>query len=245
MISRRTFLRASLAWPLAAPFGDAGPLLRVSTQGIKDQQREDVLTRGRPSTVESLADAVVVKRENLFFLAKPDGNVPLECRHGYGLYYHDCRYLNGYELQLAGMAAVDLSATSDQGSIGVFTLTNPPITMPDGGTLDKEEIGVTWQRVIDHETPALRDRLTFRSFTLQPVELSMSLIFSSAFEDVFAVRGLLSKRFGHLHEPVWQDQRLVFRYEGKDGVYRSLTVACAPFPQKTHGATAEFRIGLQ
>jgi glycogen debranching enzyme len=245
MISRRTFLRASIAWPLVAPFGDAGPLLRVSTQGTKEKQRDDVLTRGRPSTVESLADAIVVKHENLFFLAKPDGNVPLRGGHGYGLYYHDCRYLNGYELRLAGMAAVDLSATSEQGSIGVFTLTNPPITMPDGGTLDKEEIGVTWQRVIDHEMPALRDRLSFRSFTLQPVELSMSLTFSSSFEDIYAVRGLLSKRFGHLREPVWQDQRLVFRYEGKDGVDRSLTVTCAPFPQKTHGATAEFRIGLQ
>lgn len=31
-----------------------------------------------------------------------DGSVPLRGRHGFGLYYHDCRFLNGYELKLAG-----------------------------------------------------------------------------------------------------------------------------------------------
>ncbi|MGH7230604.1 MAG: amylo-alpha-1,6-glucosidase [Nitrospiraceae bacterium] len=241
-ISRRTFLNFSLAlaWPLIRP----PHFLLASDKAKKDSQREEMLTKGRPTTVESLADAIVMKHENVFFLAKPDGNVPLQDGHGFGLYYHDCRYLNGYELRIDGVMAADLSATAAAGSIGVFTFTNPKIRMPDGTTLEKEEIGVTWRRLIDSDTPALRDRLTFRSFTLKPVELQISLTFQAAFEDVFTIRGLMPKRYGDLHAPVWNDGALVFRYDGKDGISRAVTIQAFPSPQRTHGTTAEFQISL-
>ncbi len=242
MISRRTFLSLSLAWPFTAPVVEVRHLLRTAEK--KDGQREEMLTKGRPTDVESLADAIVIKHEDVFFLAKPDGNVPLHNRHGFGLYYHDCRFLNGYELRLAGLMAQELSASAAQGSIGVFTLTNPRITMPDGSALDKEEIGITWGRLIDSGTPALRDRLLFQNFTLRQAEFAMSLTFQSAFEDVFAVRGLVPKPYGDLQAPVWNDGVLSFRYDGKDGIYRSLAVHCSPPPHRTHGATAEFLIRL-
>ncbi|MEW6299408.1 MAG: glycogen debranching N-terminal domain-containing protein, partial [Thermodesulfobacteriota bacterium] len=70
----------------------------------EEHEREDrVLTQGEPSIVHSITDAVVVKDGDLFFLTTPDGIVPLEDGHGYGLYYHDCRFLNGYELDLGGI----------------------------------------------------------------------------------------------------------------------------------------------
>jgi hypothetical protein len=55
------------------------------------QRKQRVLTKRTPSTVSSIADAIVIKDEDLFFLARPDGRVPSEDAHGYGLYYHDCR----------------------------------------------------------------------------------------------------------------------------------------------------------
>jgi len=242
MISRRTFLALSLAWPFTVPGVEVRHLLRTAEK--KDGQREEMLTKGRPTDVESLAEAIVIKHENMFFLAKPDGNVPLHNRHGFGLYYHDCRFLNGYELRLSGLMAQELSASAAQGSIGVFTLTNPRIRTPDGSALDKEEIGITWDRLIDSGTPALRDWLLFQNFTLRHVAFSASLTFQSAFEDVFAVRGLVQKRYGDLHAPVWNDGALIFRYDGKDRIYRSLAVHCSPQPYRTHGATAEFLIRL-
>jgi len=66
----------------------------------KQARKRQVLNQGRPSIIRSIADAVVIKSENVFFLTRPDGNVPLGDSHGYGLYYHDCRFLNGYELAL-------------------------------------------------------------------------------------------------------------------------------------------------
>jgi glycogen debranching enzyme len=242
MISRRTFLRVSLAWPFIGSFSGPGYLLRAAE--TKNGRREEILSKGRPTKVESLADAVVIKHENLFFVAKSDGSVPLQGNHGHGLYYHDCRYLNGYELRIAGIAPADLSATAAEGAIGVFTLTNSSLTMPDGTVLDKEEIGVTWRRVIDSATPALRERLHFHNFTIRPVEFLVALTFRSTFEDLYEVRGLVPKRYGKLHDPVWEDGVLRFLYDGKDGIYRGLAVHCSPSPQKARGTTAEFQIRL-
>jgi hypothetical protein len=120
MLNRRSFLGWSLFWPLSAPLIGSAALLRDADETT--EWRDEALTRGRPSDVESLADAIVIKNENVFFVARSDGGVPLKNSHGLGLYYHDCRYLNGYEIELAGKPPAPLSASSVQGSIGIFTL---------------------------------------------------------------------------------------------------------------------------
>ena len=243
MLNRRSFLRWSLSWPLSVPLIGSAALLRAAdeTTGLRDE----TLTKGRPTDVESLADAIVIKNENVFFVARSDGSVPLKNSHGLGLYYHDCRYLNGYEIELNGKPPAPLSASSAQGSMGVFTLTNPKIELPDGGVVEKEELGITWRRLIDSETPALRERLEFQNFTLQLVQFPVTLRIQSAFEDLFAVRGLLPKQFGTLHPPSWEGDVLRLFYEGKDGIYRSLMVHFDPLPGTRNGTTAEFMIRLK
>src|SRR6185437_3408890 len=240
-INRRSLLRLSLLWPATVPLMSDTLLQAAET---KDDRRKETLTKTRPTTVDSLADAIVVKNENVFFVARPDGNVPLSNSHGMGLYYHDCRYVNGYEIELAGKKPAHLSASSVQGSIGVFTSTNPKIELVGGDILNEEKLGLTWRRLIDNETPALRDRLQIQNFTLQTLEFSVTLTIQSAFEDVFAIRGLLSKQFGTLHRPTWEADTLRWTYDGKDGLIRTLTVLFDPPPDKRHGATAEFAVRL-
>src|SRR5262249_46131068 len=137
--------------------------------------RDETLTKGRPTDVESLATAIVIKQDNLFFLARPDGNVPMIGNHGMGLYYHDCRYLNGYELTIAGQAPALLSASAAQGSIGIFTLTNQPLQFQDKMSLGAEELGITWHRRLDSERVGLIDELKVENFTLNSVQFSLSL----------------------------------------------------------------------
>jgi hypothetical protein len=132
MLNRRSFLHRSLSWPLSAPFID--PLFTVR---VRNQPHDETLTKDRPTDVESLAQAIVMKKDNLFFVARRDGTVPMTENHGLGLYYHDCRYLNGYELTVAGQPPVPLSASAVQGSIGLFTLTNPQIDLHDGTTMER------------------------------------------------------------------------------------------------------------
>src|SRR5947209_4873343 len=106
----------------------------------RHERKQRVLTQGTPSVVSSIADAVVLKNENLFFLTKPDGVVPLGGSHGFGLYYHDCRFLNGYELKLADASPQALAANAKGCFLGVFQLTNPDLKMANGRLLRKEHL---------------------------------------------------------------------------------------------------------
>jgi len=68
--------------------------------------------KSRSAPVRSIAGALVIKDQHVFFLCERDGRVPLKGKHGNGLYYHDCRFLNGYELKLAGTELSPLMATA-------------------------------------------------------------------------------------------------------------------------------------
>lgn len=207
-------------------------------------RRDETLTKGRPTDVESLARAIVMKKDNVFFVAQPDGSVPMTSNHGMGLYYHDCRYLNGYEIALDGQALAALSASAAQGSSGVFTLTNPEMRLKDGTTLEKEELGITWQRLLDSDRPSLLDELQFQNFTQHAVLCSLALTFRSAFEDLYVVRGLVTPRYGRTEEPRWHGGELSLGYEGQDKLHRRLLIQTDPPADEHHGTTATFHISL-
>jgi glycogen debranching enzyme len=208
-------------------------------------RRTRVLKGGQSAITRGIAHAIVIKDENLFFLAEPSGDVPLGGEHGLGLYYHDCRYLNGYELRLAGAAPDMLSANAGQGAQAVFELTNPDLQLPDGTTLQKEELGITWTRVVDSAAPALLDVIRFQNFDPGAVAFPLTLTFAAAFEDIFVVRGAVPKEQGRIYPPVWRDGALWFLYDGADGVRRRLTVQCDPAPARVDESALQFDITLE
>ena len=242
MLSRRAFLHCSIVGPVSGSL--MGSHFFASSQKDNTGRGDETLTKGRPTNVDSLATAIVMKKDNLFFVARPDGNIPLTGNHGMGLYYHDCRYLNGYELTLAGQAAAPLSASAGQGAVGIFTLTNPPLQMPDNTMIDKEEFGVTWHRRLDSEALALLDELKVENFTLNTFQFSIALTFRSAFEDLYAVRGLTRQEYGQLGTPRWEDEKLLLWYEGKDGINRKLIIHATPAPDERHDTTMTFHVTL-
>jgi glycogen debranching enzyme len=198
----------------------------------------------RAASVHSITSALVAKDEDLFFLCEPNGQVPLKEPHGVGLYYHDCRFLNGYELHLDGSDATTLLASGPQGFEAELILSNNQMQMPDGSAIQQEDLGIRWQRVVAGGTLALHDRLTAHNFTLRPLELPLSLTFSAAFEDLFTVRGQKPQTRGRLHPPAWHDGVLTFAYDGSDGVRRTLDISFSPEPDRTEDAAAHFRVGL-
>jgi hypothetical protein len=135
------------------PVGGQPTRAADSKHGVSPEEMQErkqrVLTQGTPAIVRSIADAVVIKDENIFFLTEPDGSIPIGDDHGFGLYYHDCRFLNGYELHLAGTKPQPLVSTAERGFLAVFQLTNPDLRMADGQLIRKEQVGVKWERVID------------------------------------------------------------------------------------------------
>jgi glycogen debranching enzyme len=208
----------------------------------KQQRKRRVLIQGTPSMVRSIADAVVIKNQNLFFLAQPDGDVPLRQGHGLGLYYNDCRYLNGYVMKLGGIHLTPLIATASQGFAAVFQLTNQDTVMPDGGLIPQDSIGVRWERLVDSSRLALHELIEFQNFGLQPVELQLTLLFRAGFEDVFSVRELIHEMPGRARRSRWIKDALVFRYDGADGLHRGLVVRFSPKPEAGKQNKAIFQL---
>jgi glycogen debranching enzyme len=193
----------------------------------------------------SIAKAVVIKHGNLFFLAPPEGEVPMSRGHGFGLYYHDCRYLNGYELLIGGEHPEPLAARSWEGGRAVFQLTTPDFEAPNGRTIPRETVGLKWDRVIDAEQCVLHEQLDIQHFGYEAVDFPLTMRFRSGFEDVFEIRGLLREVKGKLFKPVWKDKCLVFSYEGGDKIRRSLAVHFYPLPAEIKGDTVHFQISLK
>ncbi|HKX28954.1 MAG TPA: glycogen debranching N-terminal domain-containing protein [Blastocatellia bacterium] len=189
--------------------------------------------------------AVVIKNEDIFFLCEPDGSVPLEAGHGFGLYYHDCRYLSGYELRLGGRRAERLVCTADRGFQAVLGLSNPEIKMPNGEVLPRHSLEIKWSRMVSNEHLTLFDEIELNSLTFRPIEFVVSLTFQSAFEDMFAIRGMFQGRRGQLHQPEWEKGRLRFAYDGADQLHRALRVHFSPAPAGVNQTTAFFRVSLQ
>jgi glycogen debranching enzyme len=217
------------------------PLLTAEQQ----KDKEHVVTSPAPSIALSIADAVVIKNEELFFLTQLDGTVPLEGKHGFGLYYHDCRYLDGYQVRIGDVDPTVLVSNADDGFAAVFELTNPEIAVSEGQDIKPNEIGIKWQRILDAGKNALYDVFAFHNFGRTAITFPFTLTFHADFQDVFALRGLVPLHPGKLREPVWKDGMLIFAYEGADGLYRSLSISFSPPPQKRQDTSSHFQLNLE
>ncbi len=211
----------------------------------KRKRRESVLTQGTLATTASIASAVVIKNENVFFLTDPSGQVPLTENHGLGLYYHDCRFLDGYVLNVADAEPTGVVSDASEGYGAVFELTNPEIQVEAGKHIRKDDIGIRWERVLDGAQCTLHDDIEFQNYGLVPVDFPVSLTLRAKFEDIFTVRGMLPDRPGKTRKPIWHGDALTFGYDGADQLYRGLGIQFRPAPVKTDGTTAFFRIHLE
>jgi len=221
---------------------------KLNSDPKEKNRKKKVLSQWTASVTQSIANAVVAKDGNVFFLTEQDGDVPMQGQHGFGLYYHDCRYLNGYELRLAGKQSNVLVSDASEGFRAVFELANPDLTFDQDNQskhVAADQVGIKWERLVDGKDLVLDDVLTFRNYGQQEVEFPLAIYFRAQFEDVFNIRGLLDKHPGELKDPQWQDGALHFLYIGADDIYRSLSVHFSPQPDSTGESKAEFSIKLK
>jgi glycogen debranching enzyme len=186
----------------------------------------------------------VIKDEDIFFLAEHDGGVPAGNQDGFGLYYHDCRFLDGYTLRIAGTAPNPLVATADRGSIARFESTNEKLKLDKSNSIPEQTFGITLQRVIDSQERAVHDVFTIENYSVQKHEIPLSFEFESKFEDIFEIRGLNPRKIGRKNTPEWHDGVLVLSYNGADGVVRRLEAHLEPKPEKTSSSGAEFTLAF-
>jgi glycogen debranching enzyme len=208
-------------------------------------RKQRILTHGTPSVTQGIADAIVIKAENVFFLTDPSGCVPIAPGHGLGLYYHDCRYLRGYELLLGKEPPAVLAAATDAGGqVSVLELANPDLHLAHHKLLPREMTGIRWTRTLRGDPPCLEDSLEFRNLGLEAVTLPVTIEFDAQFEDLFAVRGLFKQTLGKRHAPVWRGRSLTLSYDGRDHCRRTLAITFSRAPVSHSGQTARFTIHL-
>lgn len=206
-----------------------------STQQTSSQQRHG------PSNV---ANAVVIKDEDLFFLSDSSGDVPLNNDQGFGLYYHDCRFLQGYQLRIAGERPNALASTSEHGFMSEFVLTNPDLKQANGEELPKQSVTIHWQRIIQAASLTLQDVIELTNQTASPIEFELAFAFQAGFEDVFEIRGLHPRKIGRAEKPSWRHGALVFGYDGADRVYRTLRIAIQAPSLLTRKDGAELKLAV-
>ncbi|HEU5415818.1 MAG TPA: glycogen debranching N-terminal domain-containing protein [Candidatus Angelobacter sp.] len=192
----------------------------------------------------NVARAVVIKNEDIFFLAEKDGGVPAGNPDGFGLYYHDCRYLDGYEVRIAGTMLNALMATADRGSVAEFELTNEQFGSSSGESIPQQTFGITLQRAIDSSECAVHDRWSVQNYDVKEHTAPLSFTFHSGFEDIFEIRGLHPRKIGKANQPRWEKEVLVLSYEGADGVNRRLEVHIDPGPTQLTPSGANFVLTL-
>jgi hypothetical protein len=104
---------------------------------------------------------------------------------GFGLYYHDCRYLSGYEIQMAGTRPNVLASNSDQGSMAWFELTNVKLDFKSGRIIPAQMFGISLLgRLADSESAAVHDTLIVTKYDAETQELPLSFRMQAGFEDV-------------------------------------------------------------
>jgi glycogen debranching enzyme len=204
-----------------------------------------VTRHGRSSITSSIAHAVVIKHDELFFLCEPNGEIPMDVSHGLGLYYHDCRYLNGYQLRVGGMRPDRLAINAAPGFWMTLALANPDVTLPDGSLVEKERISIIWDRVLDASTCALYETMTLTNFSADHVDLPITIELRSGFESILVVRGVQPEHRGTVRPPHWIDAAtLELAYDGSDGVKRVLRASFDPAPHHASETAAAFRVSM-
>jgi glycogen debranching enzyme len=187
-----------------------------------------VTERNPPAGLANVSDAVVIKRDNLFLLSRPDGRLAANGRHPFGLWFRDCRFLSEHELRVAGTRPALLASSDARGTEAVHELGNPGLSL--------------LVRLVRHVDPGgvLRERITVRSHQRAALRLPLALRLDADFEPMLVLRGLVPRL--DRPEPVWDGEG--FSVLGRDGVRRRTAVSVSPPPSSRAEGELAFELEL-
>ena len=199
--------------------------------------------RGRPTNI---ANAVVIKDADIFLLCQNDAGFPLDDNEGFGLYYHDCRFLKGYEVSIGKSRLNALASSAAHGYKAEFELTNRDLGSSAKSRIKKQSVGFNWQRIVQGSKLCVHDVITCTNYTVEPVEFALTFVFEAGFEDIFEIRGANPSKIGKKRTPKWHRDTLVFSYDGADGLRRTVAISISPPPIKVRRRNgADVAVGLE
>ncbi len=190
---------------------------------------------------KDISDALVIRERNITLVTLRNGDIPLEDNYGYGLYYHDTRFLSGYILRINDKAPTNILSSDEKGYASVTVLTNPELRDMNDRPVDKTTIGIRRDRFV---AGLLSEVVSIENFNNFPVSVEISMRFDSDFDDIFTIRGITRGSDGTVEAPTYNDGTLILPYKGKDGHQRNTVIALDPAPSDVSGGTCLFYMSV-
>jgi len=179
-------------------------------------------------------------------LCQNDAGLPLDDDQGFGLYYHDCRFLKGYEVSIGKSRLNALGSSAAHGYKAEFELTNRDLGSSDKNRIKKQSVGFNWQRIVQGSKLSVHDVITCTNYTVEPVEFVLTFVFEAGFEDIFEIRGANPSKIGKQRTPKWHRDTLVFSYDGADGLRRTVAISISASSIKVRRRNgADVAVGLK
>ncbi|HLH64451.1 MAG TPA: amylo-alpha-1,6-glucosidase [Solirubrobacteraceae bacterium] len=199
------------------------------------------LLEAPPIPAEARAELLVIKHDAVFLCARPDGDIRPREVSGEGLYSEDTRYLSELQVGFGEVSPVLLSHSIESGHRAVVNATNPVLVDSTGSRIPQETINLRRTLLVSDR---LHCELALRSFHPKPVRLPLTVTVGADFADVFEIRGVRWRPSrGTVMVPKAQNSKVLFGYEGQDGVFRETLVKLDPAPRSSsaHAQQATLR----
>jgi glycogen debranching enzyme len=191
-------------------------------RAAQHRSRERILAQHEPAKIRRSDDAVVLEDGNVFLLTTQSGDAPFELPHGPGLFFRDCRHLDGLVLTIDGRSPTVRSGIGVRGLETHHHLSNPALGRENA---PRNTVAVTRRRVLRGD--AVHQVQTLRNCGREPVTLGVELRVRARFEDVFVVKGFVGGPRGAVGEPeVVGGREVRLSYDGQDGLVRATRLAC-------------------
>jgi glycogen debranching enzyme len=212
-----------------------------SGRGAESARDQRLFHHGHSTLLSDLGESLTTKASGVFVLCAPNGDIDNELNNGYGLFFHDTRFLEVAKLRINGQPlAVLLSNAED--NVFRAELTNADLELGHGKVLAKDRIGIRRQREIGR---TVRETIELANYSSEAVHLEVELEFAASFESMFVVRGADLGRRGRLHPPRWAGKRLTFRYDGADHRRRTTKLTFSGPPARHKAGGTSFHVHLR
>jgi glycogen debranching enzyme len=187
-------------------------------------------------------DKLVLKRGNLFAVAGRLGDIWPPGARDQGAYFEDTRFLSKLRLTIAGGPPVVLSTQTRAEYTSQVDLT---VTSTHFGGLFQDPVNflhLRREQIIDEH---FVERLTLTNYLVRDIDYWVEYEFAADFADQFEVRGAKRRARGTYFRPLVDERRVVFCYQGRDGVlYRVEVFFPARAPDEIAGGRARFNFHL-
>ncbi len=195
----------------------------------------------RQTLSNSIINSMVIRDDELTLVMKENGEIPIAENYGYGLYYHDCRYLSGFLIRLMDMPPTRVLSSDVRGFRSMIMVTNPELKDCTGTTIPKETLLGTLTTVIPG---CVRHSHIIQNFNTFPVTLNLTFEFDADFADMFTVRGISPPTAGKVLPARFDGKNLYLSYDGEDKRRRNTIIAFDPLPTRVEGKKCTFELRI-